>query len=89
MNKLVNKKDIFWNTAGSIVNALVSFVLAIFVIKIIGSEEGGIFSFGYSTLCQIALIITYFGIRPYHIVDINKKFSLISEIHGLFFLEKI
>ena len=75
MNKLVNKKDIFWNTAGSIVNALVSFVLAIFVIKIIGSEEGGIFSFGYSTLCQIALIITYFGIRPYHIVDINKKFS--------------
>ena len=75
MNKLINKKDIIWNTAGSIISAIVSFVLAIVVIKLIGSEKGGIFSFGYSTLSQIALIITYFGIRPYHIVDVKLNFS--------------
>ena len=75
MNKLINKKDIIWNTAGSIISAIVSFVLAIVVIKLIGSEKGGIFSFGYSTLSQIALIITYFGIRPYHIVDVKSNFS--------------
>ena len=75
MNKLVNKKDIIWNTLGSISYALVSFILSIIVIKIIGTTEGGLFSFGYSTLSQIALIITYFGIRPFQIVDINFKYS--------------
>ena len=75
MNKIINKKDIIWNTAGSIMSAIVSFALAIVVIKLIGSEEGGIFSFGYSTLSQIALIITYFGIRPYHIVDVKSTFN--------------
>ena len=75
MNKILNKKDIIWNTAGSIMSAVVSFILAVVVIKLIGSEKGGIFSFGYSTLSQIALIITYFGIRPYHIVDIRFKFN--------------
>ena len=75
MNKLISKKDIIWNTLGSILNAVVSFLLAVFVIKIIGSNEGGIFSFGYSTLGQIALIISFFGIRPFHIVDVKFNYS--------------
>ena len=75
MNNLIKKKDVIWNTIGSILYAIVSFALSIIVIKIIGSSEGGLFSFGYSTLSQIALIISYFGIRPYQIVDVNFKFG--------------
>lgn len=75
MNKLISKKDVIWNTLGSILNAVVSFLLAVFVIKIIGSNDGGLFSFGYSTLAQIALIISFFGIRPFHIVDVKFNYS--------------
>ena len=75
MNNLIKKKDVIWNTIGSILYAIVSFALSIIVIKIIGSSEGGLFSFGYSTLSQIALIISYFGIRPYQIVDVNFKYG--------------
>ena len=60
---------------GSVTYAAASFVLSILVIRIIGNDDGGIFSFGYSTLNQIAFIISYFGIRGYQIVDVKHKFT--------------
>lgn len=71
----VTKKDIVWNTISSLFFSLVSMVISLIVINIIGTEIGGIFSFGYSTLAYIVFTISYFGIRNFHIVDINYKYS--------------
>ncbi len=63
------RRDFFWNAAGSLVYALASIILSFVVIRLAGSEEGGIFGFGFSTLGQQMFIIAYFGIRPFHITD--------------------
>ena len=58
-----------WNIAGSFVYALASMVLSFLVIRTVGDEQGGIFSFGFSTLGQQMFIVAYFGIRPFQITD--------------------
>lgn len=67
--------DIFWNTLGSVTFSIVSIVLSIVVINLCGKIEGGIFSFGFSTLAHLVFIFSYFGIRPMHIVDIKYKYK--------------
>lgn len=67
--------DIFWNTLATVTYAAVSLLLSLFVINISGKIEGGIFSFGYSTLAHFAFIIAYFGMRPLHIVDVKYNHS--------------
>jgi hypothetical protein len=54
---------------------MASIVLAFAVIRIAGPSEGGIFGFGFSTLGQQMFIISYFGIRPFHITDMKRQFS--------------
>ena len=68
-------KDIFWNSIGTITYSAVSLLVSIVIINISGSIEGGIFSFGFSTLGRLVYITSYFGIRPMHIVDIKYKYS--------------
>ena len=63
-------KDIFWNTLGMLSYSAVSLLVSIVIINISGSIEGGIFSFGFSTLGRVVYIGAYFGITPIHIVDI-------------------
>ena len=58
-----------WNIAGSFVYAFASMVLSFLVIRLAGEEQGGIFSFGFSTLGQQLFLVAYFGIRPFHITD--------------------
>ncbi len=67
--------DIFWNTLGTITYSMVSLLISVVIIKMCGSIEGGIFSFGFSTLAHLVFIISFFGIRPMHIVDIKYRFS--------------
>lgn len=69
------KKDYIWNTVGSAVYALSSMVLAFIALHFAGPDDGGIFSFGFSTLGQQMFIIAYFGIRPYHITDTKHEYS--------------
>ena len=69
------KKDLIWNTAGSLLYALSSVVLSFAAMRILGSEEGGIFAFGFSTFGQQMFIIAYFGIRPFHITDVKSEYS--------------
>ena len=71
----IKLNDITWNTLGTITYAMVSLLLSVVVIKICGIEEGGIFSFGFSTLAHLVFIISFFGIRPMHIVDIKYRYS--------------
>ena len=67
--------DIFWNSLGTVTYSMVSLLISVVIIKMCGSIEGGIFSFGFSTLAHLVFIISFFGIRPMHIVDIKYRFS--------------
>ncbi|MEI3183717.1 MAG: hypothetical protein V8S98_10570 [Lachnospiraceae bacterium] len=40
-----------------------------------GDDQGGIFSFGFSTLGQQMFIVAYFGIRPFQITDGKGEYS--------------
>ena len=60
----INRANVVWNIAGSFVYAFASMVLSFLVIRLAGEEQGGIFSFGFSTLGQQLFLVAYFGIRP-------------------------
>ena len=42
---------------------------------VVGDDQGGIFSFGFSTLGQQMFIVAYFGIRPFQITDGTGEYS--------------
>ena len=65
----VERQNMIWNMLGSFVYAFASMVLSFLVMRLAGEEQGGIFSFGYSTLGQQLFIVAYFGIRPFQITD--------------------
>jgi len=69
------KRDLIWNTAGSLVYAACIAVLAFLVMRIAGEEDGGIFGFGFSTFGQQMFIVAYFGIRPFHITDVRTEYT--------------
>ena len=69
------KKDIIWNTLGSLIYALSSMVLAFIALRFAGPDDGGIFGFGFSTLGQQMFIVAYFGIRPFHITDTKREYT--------------
>ncbi len=46
----IGRQNVVWNIAGSFVYALASMVLSFLVIRVVGDGQGGIFSFGFSTL---------------------------------------
>lgn len=74
----IKLKDIVWNTLGTCSYAIVSLLLSLIIINFAGKIDGGIFSFGFSTLTRLTFIITFFGIRPLHIVDVKYKYSFIN-----------
>lgn len=66
------KKDFFWNTLGVTLNAFTSLFFLIFVTRINGTDEAGVFTFAFST----ALIIQVFGYyngRVFQVTEQNKK----------------
>ena len=56
----IGRQNVVWNIAGSFVYALASMVLSFLVIRVVGDDQGGIFSFGFSTLGQQMFIVAYF-----------------------------
>lgn len=71
----IGRQNMLWNIAGSFCYALASMVLSMVVMRMAGEDEGGIFSFGFSTLGQQMFIIAYFGIRPFQITDGKGEYS--------------
>lgn len=69
------RQNMLWNMVGSFCYAFASMVLSFFVMRMAGEDQGGIFSFGYSTLGQQMFIVAYFGIRPFHITDNQGEYS--------------
>lgn len=75
------KQNMIWNMAGSFCYAFASMVLSFLVMRVIGEDQGGIFSFGFSTLGQQMFILAYFGIRPFHITDGTGEYSFGDYFH--------
>lgn len=71
----IEQRNISWNMLGSFLYALASMVLTIAVVQIVGEDEGGIFSFAYSTFGQHMFMVAYFGIRAFQITDSRRLYT--------------
>lgn len=74
------QQNFLWNMIGSAVYALSSMILSLFVIKIVGAEQGGVFSIAL-TLSQMLMYIAYFEMRNFQITDPKNEFTF-SEYHA-------
>lgn len=72
-----NKKDYVWNTIGSLLNALTSFVLLIFVTRILDEFQAGLFMLAFSN-AQLFLAIGRFGMRAYQATDLTEGITFSS-----------
>lgn len=85
IKKRLNRKptdyqNFLWNMIGSAIYALSSMILSLFVINIVGAEQGGIFSIAL-TLSQMLVYIAYFEMRNFQITDSEDEFGF-SEYHA-------
>lgn len=71
-NKIENrtnlKKDLFWNTLGSTLNAFTSLFYMIIITRINGINDAGIFTFAFSTATLFYMIGIYAG-RVFQVTD--------------------
>ena len=77
----LEKENMIWNMTGSFFYAFASMVLSFLVLRIAGEEQGGIFSFGFSTAGQQMFLLAYFGIRPFHITDGTNQYRFGDYLH--------
>lgn len=68
------RRDFFWNTLGSVMNACTSLFFLITVTRLNGETDAGIFTFAFSTACLIQVVGTYAG-RAYHVTNADKNIS--------------
>ena len=68
----IDKNNVLWNLIGSLVAAASSFVLLLFVTRILGIADGGTFSLAFST-AQILLTVGKFGIRSFQATDLKHE----------------
>ena len=68
------KENTFWYTLGTLCGSATSFLLMIYVTRILGVDEAGIFSISYS-VGQLMLSVGWFGTRQFQVSDINEEFK--------------
>lgn len=73
--KTLEKRNMIWNMLGSFLYAFASMVLTMAVVQIVGDEQGGIFTFAFTTFGQQMFMVAYFGIRPYQITDVENRYT--------------
>ncbi|WP_349946185.1 lipopolysaccharide biosynthesis protein [Lacrimispora sp. BS-2] len=71
----MERKNVAWNMIGSLVYAGSSMVLTALVNHLIGTEQGGIFGFAFSTFGQQMFLVAYFGMRPLQSTDTSKSYT--------------
>lgn len=71
----LEKRNMIWNMIGSFLYAFASMALTMAVIQIVGDEQGGIFTFAFTTFGQQMFMVAYFGIRPYQITDVENRYT--------------
>ena len=69
-----SKRIYIWNSLGSLVYALSSFLMLIIVVRFCGSEEGGVFSIGYA-IAQLMLTVGVFEATTFFATDAQNRFS--------------
>src|SRR5574344_59701 len=69
-----DKKNFIWNLVGTTLNAFNSFFFMIIVMRVMGSEQAGIFTTTFSLACLFCIIGTYYG-RVFHVTDISNKYT--------------
>ncbi|WP_432627745.1 lipopolysaccharide biosynthesis protein [Brotaphodocola sp.] len=75
------KMNLYWNMLGSFCYAFASMVLAFLVMRVAGSQKGGVFAFGYSTVGQQMFLLAYFGVRPFQITDSRQEYLFGDYLH--------
>lgn len=63
----------FWNMVGGICNALSSMILLIFVNRLVGSEQGGVFSLAFA-IAQMLITFATLEVRNYQSTDLAEKY---------------
>lgn len=71
----IEQRNMIWNMIGSFLYAFASMVLTIAVIQVVGEDQGGDFTFAFTTFGQHMFMVAYFGIRPFHITDTRQKYT--------------
>ena len=71
----IEQRNMIWNMLGSFLYAFASMVLTIAVIQVVGEDQGGDFTFAFTTFGQHMFMMAYFGIRPFQITDTGGKYS--------------
>ena len=75
LNKKVSlKENTLWYTMGTMCSSATSFLLMIYVTRILGVDEAGVFSISYS-VGQLMLSIGWFGTRQFQVSDIDEEFK--------------
>ena len=68
------RANYIWNIIGSMVNALFYTVLLMAVNRILGSEQGGVFSIGYA-IAMLMWVIGSFETMTFQVTDAKKEYS--------------
>lgn len=77
----LQRRNMAWNMLGSFLYAFASMALAMVAVQLAGEEQGGIFTFAFTTFGQQMFMVAYFGIRPFHITDVENRYSFGDYLH--------
>lgn len=80
--KILNKKwdlkqNTIWYMAGSLSSSATSFLLMMFVTRILGVNEAGVFAIAYS-IAQLMLTIGWYGTRGFQVSDVREEFDFLD-----------
>lgn len=70
----MNKRSYIWNTTASTLNSAMSAILMLVVVRVLGVEEGGVFTLGYS-IAQLMLTIGYYDMRAFQATDVSNVYT--------------
>lgn len=73
-SKNPERDSFIWNTIGSVVLSLQSFILLIVSTRTLSIEDSGIFNLAYANAIMF-LYLGYYGVRPFMVSDAKKEFS--------------
>lgn len=69
-----DRKNFIWNMLGSSIFAAVSMILSFYAIRILGTEQGGVFAIAI-TISQMLVFIEYYETRTYQVTDVKNIYS--------------
>ena len=73
LNKKVSlKENTLWYTLGTLCSSCSNVLLMIYVTRILGVDQAGVFSIAYS-IAQLMLTIGWFSTRQFQVSDIDEE----------------